>query len=343
MQDGPIRGCDDFQALLPDYRAGRLSPPRKLLIEDHLHECVACRNAAEGREAVARTRLAAKPAWRSPWAIAALLAAAAAVSAWFLLRPAGGRITVESLSGAMYKVAQDKVAPVTPGAGVAAGGEVCTGKDSGAVIRLADGSAVEVRERSSFSVSELSGDSTIHLNRGAVIVEAAQHRFGQLRVATPDCSVAAAGAVFGVNAGVKGSRVVVLRGEVRVARGDERKTLQAGEQYATDASMTPVAVRDEIAWSKDLERYVKSLPEPAAVLGHSTRLLALLPAGTAFVASFPNSAGAAGEIRKLVEQQASQSPALREWLRSGRGGDRETSAGIELLQAASAYLGNEIV
>ncbi|MBI4875843.1 MAG: hypothetical protein HY822_14500, partial [Acidobacteria bacterium] len=47
--------------------------------------------------------------------------------------------------------------------------------------------------------------------------------------------------------------------------------------------------------------------------------------------------------RKLVEQQASQSPALREWLRSGRGGDRETSAGIELLQAASAYLGNEIV
>src|SRR5260370_21770251 len=44
-----IRGCEDFQALLADYRAGRLSEARRLLVEDHTHECVACRKALAGR------------------------------------------------------------------------------------------------------------------------------------------------------------------------------------------------------------------------------------------------------------------------------------------------------
>ncbi len=44
-----IRGCADFQALMPDYRAGRLPEARALLVKDHLHECVACRHVYEGK------------------------------------------------------------------------------------------------------------------------------------------------------------------------------------------------------------------------------------------------------------------------------------------------------
>ena len=42
-----IRGCEDVRKLLLQYRAGQLVPARALLVEAHLHECVACRREAE--------------------------------------------------------------------------------------------------------------------------------------------------------------------------------------------------------------------------------------------------------------------------------------------------------
>src|SRR5689334_7318643 len=44
-----IRGCADFQALIPEYRAGRLPEARATLLKDHLRECVNCRRVYEGR------------------------------------------------------------------------------------------------------------------------------------------------------------------------------------------------------------------------------------------------------------------------------------------------------
>src|SRR5438105_1128820 len=42
-----IRGCADVRNLLIQYRAGQLAPARALLVESHLHECVACRREVE--------------------------------------------------------------------------------------------------------------------------------------------------------------------------------------------------------------------------------------------------------------------------------------------------------
>src|ERR1035441_6838723 len=45
----PLHSCADFQALIPEFKAGHLPAARALLVKDHLHECVACRRVYEGR------------------------------------------------------------------------------------------------------------------------------------------------------------------------------------------------------------------------------------------------------------------------------------------------------
>src|ERR1700680_736923 len=42
-----IQSCDDFRSLIPAYLSSSLTSSRKLLFEDHIHECVLCRKALE--------------------------------------------------------------------------------------------------------------------------------------------------------------------------------------------------------------------------------------------------------------------------------------------------------
>ena len=89
-----IRGCDDYQALIPAYLADALPEARKLLLEDHTRECLPCRRAlkiAREGEAPAKTWHRKEPeptsSWRSykVWALAAALIAGIGV-AQFLVR-----------------------------------------------------------------------------------------------------------------------------------------------------------------------------------------------------------------------------------------------------------------
>src|SRR6266571_7241265 len=87
-----IRGCADFQALIPGFKAGSLPQARATLLKDHLHECVDCRRIYEGR-------VVGMPAQGRPrrnthmvlWAVAAVVVAAAGVSVWVAMDQYGGR------------------------------------------------------------------------------------------------------------------------------------------------------------------------------------------------------------------------------------------------------------
>ena len=155
LAHAPLRSCADFQALMPDYRAGRLPEARALLLKDHTHECVACRKALEGRKVVAfpteKRRVFSMPYVR--WAVAAALALGVGVSAWqLMLRLSPSKTVIEAVNGTVFSASSQGTQTVAAGAELS-GGEVRTARDSTAMVRLGDGSLVEVAERSAFTVS----------------------------------------------------------------------------------------------------------------------------------------------------------------------------------------------
>ena len=108
-----IRGCEDFQALIPSYLGKKLAPARVLLFEDHVHSCVECRHALQsarsGRTQIVR-RLEKKPAgsvvWR--WAMGTTAAAVVAVGVFAFangLLPGQNpvRAAVERVDGSLYE------------------------------------------------------------------------------------------------------------------------------------------------------------------------------------------------------------------------------------------------
>ena len=346
-----IRGCSDFQALIPGYRAGSLPQARVTLLKDHLNQCVVCRRIYEGNVlpmVAPRARRASHPV---RWAAAAVVVAAAGMSVWVAIDQYGahtGRAIVQTVNGTLYEVSATGIRPITAGQDLPDGVELRTAQNSDAMLMLRDGSLVELRERSGVSTTQSASDITIRLARGSVIVQAAKRRTGHLYVATADCRVAVTGTVFSVSSGVKGSRVSVVQGEVHVSQDNQEKILHPGEQAVTSPSLEPVSVKDDISWSRNRELLLKQLAElhsdlqqihlPA--LRYSSTLLGRLPANTVFFASIPNLAQYLAQAQTVLHQKMSESPELREWW-AGRGDNAEPV--IEKLRAASEYLGDEII
>jgi hypothetical protein len=354
-----IRSCEDFRALFQDYRAGRLSEARRLLVEDHTHECVACRHVMEGRPKVAEfpvPKTAAAPQYR--WAVAAMVLVSVGLGTfgvvYYINGPSGSRTTVAMVNGTLYRVSDSGSVAVKSGDQLPAGVEIRTAKDSDAVIRLLDGSLVEMRERSGLSVAESGHDLTVNLGLGSIIVQAAKRHAGHLYVATRDCKVAVTGTVFSVNSGVKGSRVSVIEGEVHVTRDKEEKVLHPGEQYASTATLSPVPVQDEIAWSRNFDQHVAAMKALADLqrqldqvhfpdLRYSSRLMSMVPASTAIYVSIPNLGRTLAQAQQVIQSHLVQNPALERWWAGLAAHGFRPDAVIAKFGQFSDYIGDEIV
>src|SRR5215510_14057732 len=309
-----IRNCDDFQALIPAYLQGYLSSARTMLLEDHTRECVPCRKALKqarhGNQTASRLQeqkaKAAAANYRTNvmrWAIAAVVVAGLGLFAWpWIQRSINSLYTlsavVEAAQGGVYKVTGDKTQAVKAREGLLRGERIRTAKNSGAVVKLSDGTLVEMRERSEFSVSDTTAGATIDLERGQVIVQAAKQRLDRkLFVRTGDSLVSVTGTIFSVNSGAKGARVSVIEGEVHVDSAGKAQVLRAGGQTTTHDSIERVPVREEIAWSRDAGRYIRMLDairdqidQQLAMPGnrYSTRLLDMVPGDTVLYVAIPN-------------------------------------------------------
>ena len=366
-----IRGCADFQSLIPAYLRKELSEARQLLVEDHTRECIPCRKALKAArtggaaQAAQPVRPAAKteraaphtPVWK--WAIAATLLVGIGLVVYNVYRRMGveARATVETASGAVYKVTDAESRALGIGDEIRGGEIIRTTKDSGAVVKLEDGSLVEMRERSEFSLTRNADGTTIHLNRGNVIVEAAKQRAGHLYVATPDALVSVTGTIFSVNNGTKGSRVSVVEGEVHVNQAGNEKVLRPGDQTTTSPSLEPVPIQEEVAWSRNAERYLKLVSELSALrrdveqkaarpgVRYSTRLLDLTPEGTVLYAALPNLTATLVDSHRIMRERIRQNAALSEWWAEERS-DKGAPALDDLIEEVNRFgkfLGTEIV
>jgi hypothetical protein len=352
LRSQPIRGCQDFQALIPDFKAGTLPADRALLLKDHLHECVACRKVYLGQDS--RPVLLTKKRILRPvprWTLAAaVIATAAGLSVWVAYDRFGiptGHAVIQSVNGTLFEVSPDGIHTLSAGQDLPAGAEIRTAKDSTAMLRLRDGSTVELREHADLSEIESGADLTLQLRRGSIIVQAAHRRNSHLYVTTPDCRVAVTGTIFGVSSGVKGSRVSVIQGEVHVTQNNAERVLHPGDQTVTTAELEPEPVKEDIGWSRNRDRYWRQLAGLRSGIGqlhlpglrYTSKLLDRLPASTVFFAGIPNLAQYLGNAEALFEQKMEQSPELRGVF--PRPASR-AAAMIDKLRAASEYFGDEI-
>ncbi|HWZ30109.1 MAG TPA: FecR domain-containing protein [Bryobacteraceae bacterium] len=351
-----LDSCADFRALLPAYRANNLSEARRMLVEDHLHSCVACRQVFSPRSKVVSIT-AKRPMRMIPWAIAA--AAAVVVGVVTLpslfdrvLTPSGPRATVASVDGQLYKISAQGATPLAAGAAIAENEEIRTDKGSRAIVQLRDGSRVEMAERSDLTLSERWSGKTVHLARGAVMIEAAKQRRGRLEVATGDCLVSVKGTIFEVSRGTKGSRVSVVEGEVKVDQEGDSSLLHRGDQKATNNSMANTSVAEDVAWSANAAKYMALLGELSAIqkrieqipgpgLRYQSKLAGLLPEDTMVYAAIPNLGPTLAEATSIFEERVQQSAVLREWWNEKNA--KQIQFIVNQVRTFSDYLGDEIV
>jgi len=364
-----IGSCSDFQSLIPAYLTGTLSEARSLLLVDHTHECIPCRkamNAARSRKMVpAKKAIVKRPYRLQPvvlrWGIAAALVIGVGLIALpFIQRyaPLGGDLeaTVQAAEGQVFQIADTRSTPVTGGEKLQKGERIRTAKDAHAFVRLGDGSVIEMKDRSEFSLSKNWLGTTIHLDRGAIVVEAAKQGKQHLFVDTGDNShVSVTGTVFSVNSGTKGSRVSVIEGEVHLDHAGSERVLHSGEQATTNAAIERIPVKDEVAWSRKAAHYAETLAALTSLnqeLGNvaqpgvrnSTHLLDLMPENTIVYAALPNLTSTIVESHRIMQERINQNAALREWWgkEEGRRQGPNVDQIISSIHEFGDYLGDEI-
>ena len=355
---GPI---DDYVALIPDYRAGTLGADRRLLFEEELTRSVPLRRALRDAHRPARVGSPQRGSARGlplakkslvphrnrggwPWAAAAAVVVAAGFALLYPTVPVADQTRlarVDTSAGALYRVDDTGLSPLTAGDWVSGNEVLRTGKQGSTWLALDDRSILEIEARTQLRLRRQRLGNRVHVDRGRVIVQAAAQGDETLEVATDDVVVAVKGTVFGLSHGTKGTRVAVVEGEVEVRASGSRKSLRAGEQFDT-RGVVAASVVDDIAWSADADRYADMLAEYTALkrelgtlLGakprHSPRLLDLVPNDTVGYVAIPNAPAKIAKGYELARPHV----------------DAETRASVdeyaEWLVQVAGYLGEETV
>jgi len=360
-----IENCEDMRPLLDAYRAGTLPLTRALLVEAHLRECSVCyRRLRSGSGAVnwsAPKVMPARPKVRPlavAWAMAASLAVAAGglfVYQAYWQIPTGVRAEVQSIDGSASLITGSGDHLLAPGAQLHEGDVLRTGGASHAVVRLADGSTVEMNERSALGFGARGHDATLDLDRGALIVKAAHRKSGHLYVQTEDCRVAVTGTVFSVNSGIKGSRVAVLQGAVEVRHAGVRSVVNAGNMFTTTENLAPEPMSEQVSWSPNRNEYLElmaqfsilqhkieqiPLPQPR----YGSDLLNRMPAETQLYVSIPNLGDFVTQAKTIFDDQLKQSAVLQRWWNTGKHDKTaELDELVNKVHDLSQYLGDEMV
>ena len=374
-----IRDCTDFQELIPAYLRSELADGRRLLLQDHVTECVVCRRALRDTRDERRprgTRPAAPTgssgisrwAWRLAAAAVILLAVVGlSVRTDILTIEAGGLIRIEDANGEVFRVLDAITSSVRAGDTISFEDAkfLRTGKDSQAMLRLEDGSLVEVGERAELAVRDRrpfwrrsGGDAVIDLHRGSVIVEASDQGSGHLFVETSEAQVAVTGTVFAVNHGIKGSRVTVIEGEVHVDHARETDVLHAGDQTTTRATLERVPIEKEIAWSRKVDQHLALLREWSRVgreidrevrgpgERYDTALLDRIPTGTAIFLGIPNFSDALGQAYDRMQTKIASNELLARWWQESvaeSGADAKIAVAIDRIRSYGRMIGQEVV
>lgn len=349
-------GCAEFRPDFRAYQSGALAGGRRMLLQDHLSRCSACR--AELAALKGERRVIVMPQrLPSRWARWGALAAAAAltvsvlylgrdtIDAW--MAPGGPRATVVSASGGLYRLTGGTL---EAGGAIREKERIRTGPGAHAVLRLADGSTVDVNERTELFVTAVWSGRAIHLQRGDVIVQAAKQRRGHLRVLTRDSIASVKGTVFGVSAGIGGSVVSVIEGSVAVDQPGRNVVLSPGQQAASNPALA-TTVAEAISWSPDADQYLQLLGALAKIerqiaafsspMRTSSALLPYLPAGAFVYGAMPNLGGKIGEGLIAAEQQAIENAAFRAFWSSDDG--LEVRRIVDRVRSVSSMLGDEVV
>ena len=348
--------CAEFRPDLPAYLRNELGDSRRILLEDHLSRCPGCRTRIA--EIKGERTIVAMPVrstsrwmhWGALGAAAALLLAAVylgrdAIDA--MMAPGGPRATVVSAEGGLYRL---PVGPLETGAAIGEHELVRTGPGAHAVLRLADGSMVDVNERTELFVTAAWSGQAIHLQRGDIIVKAAKQRRGHLRVLTRDSIASVKGTVFAVSAGMGGSVVSVVEGSVAVNQPGREVLLSPGQQAASIPALAS-SVANAVSWSPDAESYLELLTSlvkierelakfPAELRTNST-LLSYLPASAVVYGAIPNPGLTIGRALSLAEEQSGQNATFGAWWNSETG--QLLKQMTDRVQTVNQLLGDEIV
>ena len=356
MTSGVSVTCAEFRQDFPAYLRKELGDRRRLLVEDHLSRCPGCR-ARFAEMKGERTVVAMPQRSSSPWMKWGSWAAAAAVvlaivylgrdSIDGMMAPGGPRATVVAVNGGLYRL---PVGALETGAAIGEHESVRTGPGAHAVVRLADGSVIDVNERTEFFVTAAWSGQAIHLERGDIIVKAAKQRRGHLRVLTRDSIASVKGTVFAVSAGMGGSVVSVVEGSVAVNQPGKEVLLSPGQQAASIPALAST-VASAVSWSPDANEYLellrsfvhieRELANFPAELRTKSALLSYLPAEAIVYGTVPNPGLTIDRALSLAEEQSAQNATFGAWWNSDTG--QLLRQMMDRVQSVNSLLGDEIV